>query len=178
MMLGELHVSTHRLMPSNRGLLLLSILALSGCDGGSHSEHAPETQADPVDAGTRIVFSGQVLLDAALKDERQGSIVISVGYVGEQRALLQRFYELGDPWRTGDTLQFGLSAQDHVLDTLPTFARYMSLVVRFDVDGNPATNDPLDVEVTTTVKTGASDIAVLLHRSETVASRSARVGSK
>lgn len=165
-------------MSPNRGLVLLSILALAACDGTPSPEPLPETPADPIDPTTRVAFSGQVLLDGALKQETRGSIVISVCPVGERNPLLQRFYEALDPWRTGDALQFGLSIEDRVVERVPTFSRYMSLIVRFDTDGNPATSELHDVEVTTTVKTGASDIAVVLSRGESVAARAERDRAK
>jgi hypothetical protein len=161
-----------------RGLFLPLILALAACDGGSAPDARPETQADPVEEGTRIAFSGQVLLDGALALETHGAIVVSVRYVGGRNVLLQRSYEIGDPWRSGDSIQFGLSAEDTVVDKLPVFARRMSLVVRFDADGNPATDERKNVEVESTVMTGANDIAVALRRSESDAPRAARAGTK
>jgi hypothetical protein len=178
MMKNEFHAPAHRRMLPIRGLVLPLILALAACGGAPAPEHAPETQADPVDEGTRIAFSGQVLIDGDLAREAHGAILVSVRYVGGRNVLLQRSYEIGDPWRSGDSIQFGLSAEDKVVDKLPVFARRMSLVVRFDADGNPATDERDNVEVETTVKTGASDIAVVLRRSEADAPRAARAGSK
>lgn len=159
-------------------IVALLLAACAACGGSPRPEPAPEPQADPVEEGTRIAFSGQILLDGALAREAHGAIVISVHYVGGKTVLLRRSYEIGDPWRTGDSLQFGLTPDDLVVERLPTFARRMSLVVRFDTDGDPGTSAPGDFEVATTVLTGASDIAVVLHREETDAPRAARAGAK
>jgi hypothetical protein len=163
-----------------RGLLLpLSLaLAFAACDGAPAPEKAPEPLADPVDAGTRIAFSGQVLLDGDLAQETRGSIVVSIRYVGGKNVLLQRSYEISDPWRSGDSIQFGLTTEDKVVEKLPVFGRRMSLVVRFDADGNPATNEAENVEVETVAKTGANDLAVVLRLAETDAPRAARAGGK
>jgi hypothetical protein len=163
-----------------RGLVLpLSLaLALAACGGGDTPERAPEALADPVDEGTRIAFSGQVLLDGALARETHGSIVVSIRYIGGRTVLLQRSYEIGDPWRSGDSIQFGLTAEDKVVEKLPVFARRMSLVVRFDTDGNPATNEVENVEVETVATTGAADLAVALRLAETDAPRAVRAENK
>lgn len=167
-------------MLPNRGLVLplVLVLALAACDGAPAPERTPELQADPVDAGTPITFSGQVQFEGALALETHGAIVVSVRYVRGRDVILQRSYEIADPWRAGDSIQFGLSDEDKVMDELPTFARRMALVVRFDADGNPATNEPTNVEVETIVMTGAHDIAVVLRPPETDAPRAASAGKK
>lgn len=179
-MSSDPHRPLHRRMRTIPVLVLSLNLAaaLAGCDGGATPEKAPEPLADPVDSGTRIAFSGQIMLDGALAEETRGAIVVSIRYVNGRNVLLQRSYEINDPWRTGDSIQFGLTAEDKVVDKLPVFARHMALVVRFDADGNPATNETDDVEVESTVTTGAADLAVVLRRTNTDAPRAARVGNK
>jgi hypothetical protein len=163
-------------MRSIRGLALSLNLAalLAACDRAPAPEPAPEPLADPVDAGTRIAFSGQVLLDGPLAKESRGSIVVSIRYVNGRNVILQRSYAIDDPWRTGDSIQFGLTAEDKVVDKLPVFARHMSLVVRYDADANPATRGAEDAEAESVAKTGASDLAVVLRLAETDAPRAVR----
>lgn len=155
---------------------VLPLLALgAGCDAEPAPKPPPEVLADPVDPGTRLAFSGLVLLEGDLSRETGGSIVVTVQYVGDRIPLLQRCYEIGDPWRAGDAFPFGLSVADKVVDPLPPFGRHMQLVVRYDADGNPATRGPGDVQSALTVATGSSDVAVALRRAE---SGTARVADK
>ncbi|MBL8857341.1 MAG: hypothetical protein JNL28_02395 [Planctomycetes bacterium] len=162
-----------------RSCIKLSILALCvSCGGSNPPQPKVELQADPVDPGTLIVFTGQVFLEGSLGHETNGSIVVSVRFPATNVPVLQRSYEVSDPWRTGNSIQFGLSPADKVGEQLPVFARNMIVVARFDADGNPLTRGPGDVEAMTASKTGATDIAFVLRRQDPDLPQASVVGDK
>ncbi len=159
--------------PSNASIAA-ALLILTACGGDPSPDRAPEELADPVDPATPIRFSGQVFLEGSLAHETRGAIHVAVLHVGGTRPVLERNYELTDPWRARNALAFGLSPEDRVGEREPRFARRMSLLVSYDADGNPDTASTEDVQVRTTVLTGATDIAVSLRRDEPEGPRAAR----
>lgn len=151
-------------MPKARQLFWPALFLCGACERTPPAVPRPEPPADPVDAQTRLCFTGDVVLRDQLERETRGAIVLSVRPIGGRTAYLQRSYEILDPWRTGNSIAFGLSPRDGVVDPLPTFGREMELVVRFDADGNPATDEAGDVEVVTRARTGAVDLAIEIAR--------------
>lgn len=166
------------LMKPSNASIAAALLILAACGGDLPQERMPEALADPVDPGTRIVFSGQVLLEGSLAHEVRGAIHVSVRPIGGTRPILERSYELADPWRTRNSIPFGLSPADQVAEGEPRYARRMSLLVSYDADGIPDTRSSEDVQVQATVATGATDIAVSLRRDEPEGPRAARAGEK
>ena len=159
--------------------LRLSILALCvSCGGLEPPQKIVETQADPVAPGTPIVFTGQVFLEGALSHEANGSILVSVRFAGGDAPVLERGYEVTDPWRTRSAYQFGLTAEDKVGTELPVLARNMVVVARYDADGNPLTRGPADVEVMIPARTGATDLALVLRRHDPDMPQAAVVGDQ
>lgn len=117
-------------------------------------------------------------MEGSLGRETNGAVIVSVRFDGSATPILQRSYEVTDPWRTGDAIQFGLTEEDKFGTDLPVFARNMVLVACFDADGNPLTHGPADVEAVIPARTGATDLAIVLRRQDPDMPQAAVVGDK
>lgn len=163
---------------SAQHLVPAGLLFLCACGGSQVSAPREETLADPVAEGARISYSGLVTLEGSLAEERTGAVVVAVQHAGGGEPILMRAYDLNDPWRSRESIPFGLSLSDRVVQGEPRFARRMTLVARYDADGNPATEGADDVQTSVLVETGSTDTVLVLRRAGREVTRASRSGGQ
>lgn len=154
--------------------LLFAACAQSEDSVSSTSALAPVSADREFPAGTE--YRGEFVLrgDAALL--ATGSASIAIVSADADTPVLQRTWDLGDPaWRVGDgerRLYFALDARDAWPGADARIAAEMDLVVRFDPDGNPATDELGVAQDRSRVRTGARDLLVELAIGSPVAAGS------
>jgi hypothetical protein len=148
------------------------------CAACSRTPEPAPSVSEPLPPGTLPRFVGEVVLTGKLAHAKNGSVDIAVRPIGGS-AIWSRSYDIRDPWWTSSpnrrSLPFGLSSLDRdgpdassgatPADgdgTRQALSKEMEIVVRFDADGDPATESPDDVELVTRARTGATDLVLTL----------------
>jgi hypothetical protein len=158
------------------GLALVSALlglgAFSACRPAPAANEPPELVIEQLAPGTPVRFAGELSLGGELADATRGAVFVSVRHPtppgrSDAPPLLMRRYEIGDPaWSRRDGLSclyFSLGLDDALPAAhAPVLGRTMVLEVRFDPDGNPATEEKGGARRSATVTTGDGDLLIVV----------------
>ena len=157
------------MIPTQRALHTFVLLAL--CAACSRTPEPPREAplADPVPPGIKTRFGGELSLRGPLANLDEGAIFVAIFPMGatsrDRKPLLLRTYLLADPeWRRSAgarSLRFDLGVEDSFDDKPPRLSREMNLVVHFDPDGNSATREPGEREVSTRARVGDTDLSIV-----------------
>ncbi len=123
------------------------LLVLAGACGGAETAPAGSGPArtGAVPAAIRAALAGEVVVRGAEGLADAGSLTVALVAAGEDRPALARSWELADPaWRrygSEQRLYFTLDPRDAASGPAPEATGACELIVRWDPDGNPATDE-------------------------------------
>lgn len=166
-------------------VLCTAIFLASGVGCSRTPESAPPREspvADPVPAGVPTRFGGELSVRGPIANMDEGAVFVAVFPIGatgrDREPVLSRTYLLADPsWRRSSglcALRFDLGAEDALDGKPPRLSREMEFVARFDPDGNPATHEPGEKEVSMRATVGDAGIVIVLDSSSADVPRAAQ----